>query len=134
MSDKRGTVLPRTTGTLASTTVALAGLTTIGAAFDVSGFSRLFVQIDNAGANAFDAFEIQGSPDGGTTYEALYSAAGDYTTPAGALVDASGDLTALASGATGWFILDTRGIDYLRIQASAAVGSSAGVTGLWSAN
>jgi len=127
------------TGTLASTTVAVAGLTTIGAAIDVSNFNQIMVRIDNSddtgsAAILFDAFEIQASVDGGSNFETLYSTAGDYTSPSGILIGTSGDLTILAADATGWFIMDVSGIDQIRCQASADTTQSVGVTGTWSAN
>lgn len=124
---------------LASTTVAVAGLTTIGAAINVSDFSRIKVVIDNSddtgsAAILFDAFQIQASVDGGSNFETLFSAASDYTSPKGILVGASGNLTVLAADATGWFILDVGGLDQIRVQASADTTQSVGVTGTWSAN
>jgi len=123
------------TGTLAATTVAVAGLTTIGSAIDVSDFEKIFVQIDNTHASAvvFDAFEIQISPDG-TNFETAFSTSGDYTSPAGILIGCSGDLTVLAAAATGWFILDVTGLASIQLQASANITQSVGVAGLWSAN
>lgn len=128
-------VLGGSQGVLAATTVAVAGLTTIGVDIDVSEFSRLFVRIDNTDASAvvFDDFDILISPDG-TNFETAFSVAGDYTSPSGILVGASGDLTVLAAAATGWYILDCGGLMQVRNQASANTTQSVGVTGLWSAN
>lgn len=130
----RRTTGQSTAGTLAATTVAVAGLTTLGAAIDVSNYDQIMVVVDNTDAAAivFDAFEIQASVDGGSNFETLYSAAGDYTSPAGLLVDASGDLTVLAAAARGWFVLNCGAIDQLRIQASANTTQSVGVTGTFS--
>lgn len=91
---------------------------------DVSQVARLAIEIKNEGANAFDAFLVQGKvhPDG--NYVPLLSVASDYTTPAGIVVDASGDLTALGAGVTGWLILDVLGFNKIKLQASAAVGAS----------
>ncbi len=127
------------TGTLASTTVAVAGLTTIGAAIDVSNFNFIKVVIDNSddtgsAAIKFDAFEIQTSSDGGANFETEHSTSGDFTGPTEALIGTSGDLTALAANARGWFRLDVQGIDQIRVQASADTTQSVGVTGTWSAN
>lgn len=122
--------------TLASTTVAVAGLTTIGTAISTIDMEQIYVRIDNSddtgtAAILFDAFEIQGSPDG-LTFDTLYSTAGDYTSPTGILVGTSGDLTILAADAIGWFMLDCSSINVLRIQASADTTQSVGVTGEWS--
>lgn len=122
-------------GVLVATTVAVAGLTTVGQVIDVSIFERLFARISNENASAvvFDAFEVQISPDG-TNFETAFSSAGDYTSPAGIMVGCSSDLTTLADAATGWIILNVRGINSVRLQASANTTQSVGVTGTWSAN
>ncbi len=125
-------------GTLRSTTVAVAGLTTIGGIIRTSDFENIYVRIDNSddtgsAAIVFDAFEIQASSDG-TNFDTLYSASGDYTSPSGLLIGCSGDLTILAADAVGWFILDVKGIHSIRVQASANTTQSVGVTGTWSAN
>lgn len=127
-----------TSRVLASTTVAVAGLTTIGAAINVLNYEQIMVRIDNSddtgtAAILFDAFEIQASVDGGSNFETLYSSSADYTNPAGILIGTSGDLTILAADTTGWFILNCSGIDQLRVQASADTTQSVGVTGTWSA-
>src|SRR3990167_9022840 len=57
---------------------------------------------------ALDAFIIQVKLHPDDAYLTMFSAAGDYTTPAGLMEDASGDLTGLAAAATGWFIMDVR--------------------------
>lgn len=91
---------------------------------DVSQVARLALEIRNTGANAFDAFIVQGKfhPDG--AYVTILSAAADYTAPAGIVVDASGDLTVLAAGATGWLILDALAFIKLKVQASANVAGA----------
>jgi len=124
--------------TLASTVVAVAGLTTIGDNIQVKNYDQIMVIIDNSddtgtAAVLFDAFEIQHSNDGGVNFETLYSASSDYTSPSGILVGVSSDLTVLAVDARGWFILDCTALDLLRIQASADTTQSVGVTGTWSA-
>lgn len=70
--------------------------------------------------HALDAFviSVQFCPDG--DYVALYSAGGSYTSPVGLLVAASGDLTALAANATGWFVLEVRGIYRVKVSVSGA--------------
>ena len=78
----------------------------------------------NVGANAFDSFVVEAkvNPDG--NYIPILAVAADYTTPAGIVVDASGDLTALGAGATGWLILDALAFYKLKVTASAAVGAT----------
>lgn len=58
------------------------------------------------------------------------SAAGDYTTPEGPILGASGDLTVAASGATvHWLKLDVRGVDAVRLQAAGTSSTVAGSFG-----
>lgn len=103
----------------ADVAVAVAGLTTILEIDDVADLVRIFVQITNDGGFAFDAFQVQGKFHTDGAYVALYSAAAAFTSPAGLIVGASGDLTTLANGTTGWFVMEVRGLKSLRLQASA---------------
>lgn len=102
-----------------SQSVAVAGTTEI-ARLNVSGFERVFVEITTA-TNNLDAFSIAGRVDGSESFHTFYSASTDFTAPTGLLVGASGDLTALAVG-SGWFIMETLGIEELKLTASAATG------------
>ena len=72
------------------------------------------------GAQAFDQFSIDIKFHHDGAYQAVYNAAGDFTTPAGLLVGASGDLVALAAATAGWFIMETRGLYAVRIRAACA--------------
>ena len=103
--------------------VAVSGLTTLMELTPVADLVRVFFQIDVAD-NALDAFQIQGKFHEDGAYQALYSAAADFTTPEGLLVGASGDLTTQGAGTTGWFVLEVRGLKALRVQASANTGIS----------
>lgn len=87
------------------------------------GIDRIFVEVTPT-TNGFDAFIIAGRCHPAAGYVTLYSAAGDYTTPRGLLVGASGDLTTLSAASTGWFVLDVKGIDSIRIQASGSGGTA----------
>jgi hypothetical protein len=89
-----------------------------------AGLERLFVQISVA-TQALDAFLIQGRAASGASFVTLFSAAGDFTSPAGLMVDASGDLTTLAASGTGWFVMDVRGLYEVKLLASGAVDSAA---------
>jgi len=60
----------------------------------------------------------------GIHFVTLLSVAADYTSPAGIVVDASGDLTILGAGATGWLILDVLGFNRIKLQASANVAGA----------
>ncbi len=94
---------------------------------NVKDIERIFVQIKPT-VQALDAFLIQIAPHSEGDYVTIASAAGDFTAPTGLLVGASGDLTTLAAAATGWFIMDTRGLSRVKISASANVAGAATVT------
>jgi len=91
---------------------------------DVSQLARIALEIKNTGANAFDAFIVQGKVHVDGAFVTILSVAADYTTPAGIVVDASGDLTILAAGTTGWLILDALSFIAIRLQASANVAGA----------
>jgi hypothetical protein len=60
------------------------------------------------------------------------SAAGDYTSPTGVILGASGDLTTAASGATvHWLNLSVKAVHDVRIKAA---GTSSTIAGHWGAN
>lgn len=103
-------------------TVAASGNTTI-AELDTKSVDRIAVQISVI-TQALDAFIISARFDVDGAHQTLFSAAGDYTAPAGVLVGASGDLTAIAAGSSGWFIMDVRAIESVRLEASAALDSA----------
>lgn len=102
----------------AGVSVAAAGLTTLMELTDIGEIVRIFFQMDVTDA-ALDAFQIQGRPHGSVNYQSLYSTAGAFTSPAGLIIGASGDLTTQGAGTTGWFIMEVRGLRDIRIQASA---------------
>jgi hypothetical protein len=113
------------------TQVALSGAVTVPASgntalmtIPVAGLERIFVQVSVA-TQALDAFIVQGRCAAAASFTTLYSAAADFTAPAGLMVGASGDLTTLAAAASGWFIMDVRGLYEVKILASAAVDSAA---------
>lgn len=106
--------------------VAAAGLTEL-VTIIVGDLQRVFFQVRNDGAQAFDAFVISFKAHEDAPWVAVYDTGAEFTAPAGLLVGASGDLTALASGATGWFILDTLGLYAVKVEASAAVADITGV-------
>lgn len=109
--------------TSAAVSIPAAGNTTF-LTVDVSQLARVAFEIKNEGANAFDAFIVQGKVTSGSNWMTLFSAAADFTSPAGLVVDASGDLTVLAAGATGWLVLDCLGFNGIRLQASANVSGA----------
>ena len=93
---------------------------------DVSNLDRIWAQVRVTG-QALDAFVVQGllHPDG--TYITLASTAAHYTSPAGIIYGASGDLTALAADATGWVAVDVKGLSRLKFLASSGSAAGSGV-------
>src|SRR3990167_7250844 len=83
--------------------VAASGTTTL-LEVPVAGLHTLGVQVDLT-VQALDAFAIQAKFNVNGGWVTLYNATGDFTTPAGLLIGASGDLTALAAAAPGRFAL-----------------------------
>jgi len=99
------------TGTTTLIEVPTAGLHTLGVQVDVT-------------VQALDAFAITARFNESGAFVTLYSSAGDFTTPAGLLIGASGNLTIQAAGTTGWFILDVRGLHSVKVTCSGAVDSA----------
>jgi hypothetical protein len=93
--------------------------------FRTYGLERIFVQIDVT-VNALDTFLISGRASADATAATLYSTAGAFTSPAGLIVGASGDLTTQAVG-SGWFIMDVRGLWDVTIQASGNGASTVSI-------
>lgn len=85
----------------------------------VERITRIAVLL-TATVHALDAFVIKGQIHRDVAAVTLYSSSGSFTSLAGLLVGASGDLTALAQDATGWFIMDVRGLFQVEILASGA--------------
>lgn len=105
-------------------TVAQSGNTTL-LDLNVEHISALGIDIAVTGQD-LDAFVVQGKMGRDSAYQTLYSAAADFTSPAGAVIDASGDLTVLAAAASGWLMLNTLGLAAVKILASS--GNVAGST------
>lgn len=103
--------------------VPAAGNTTL-ATIQVSGVDRIFAQFVLTGF-AFDVFRISAKPHTDAAMSLFYSAAAAFTGPQGLIVGASGDLTTLAAASTGWFIMDTRGLESVLVEASANGGTAA---------
>ncbi|HEY6965884.1 MAG TPA: hypothetical protein VI229_00320 [Burkholderiales bacterium] len=107
--------------------VPSAGLTTL-LDIDVRGLSFVTVRVDPT-VQALDALELQGKTNQGEgSYFTFASASGDYTSPSGYVVKASGNLAAQAAGSIGWVLVDVRGLSQLRVQASANVAGAATVS------
>lgn len=94
---------------------------------DVRGRNKLFVQIDNT-VTVLDQFVIKGRIHPDAAFQTLFSTSADYTAPTGILVGTSGDLTVIAAGATGWFLIDVSSFELIQIQAARAAGSNAVLT------
>lgn len=90
------------------------------------GVTRVAVVISVSNDVAMDQFEVRGKV--GDTEITLASAGADFTSPAGIVVDASGDLTALAANTTGWVLLDVRGLTDLVLYGACAVGGPSTLT------
>lgn len=108
--------------TVAAVTVAETLTSLI--AVNVAGYERLTAEIKVAG-QALDQFVVKGRTHPGGTMMTLFATGTDFTTPAGMVVDASGDLTLQAVG-SGWLALDVSGWERIEIQ--AASGNVAGST------
>ena len=102
-------------------TVTLAADDVIDTDLDCAAYSRVMVYFSMA-ANDLDQFEISASTDG-TNFVDLYTSAADYLSPTGVLLGTSGDLTTVASGAAGWYLLDCTGINSIRHTLSCSVGA-----------
>lgn len=85
---------------------------------NVQGTRRLFVHLTVATAD-LNSFVISAKAHPDATAATLFSTSGHYTAPAGRLKGASTDLTALAVG-TGWFDLDTEGLDTITLNPGSA--------------
>ena len=105
--------------------LAVAGtgaLATLLEVLSLAGIRRFWAEIKPT-VNAFTAFQVQAKfhPDGG--YITIASVAADFTSPGGVIVGASGDLTILAAGATGWLSVDVAGMHALRLRFTGASGT-----------
>ena len=109
-----------------SVSVPQSGNTTI-LEVPVEDISFLGVELD-VSSFLLDAFIVQGMMHPNGSFSTLYSSAGSYTTPAGLIVGASGDLTALAAGAHGWLLLNVLPLYAVRIQVSSGNASGSTVT------
>lgn len=106
--------------------VAATGNTTL-LELSVINTSRLMLQVTPT-TNALDAFIIQGRAHPDAVYSTLASAAADYTTPNYPVLKASGDLASLAADAVGWAIINTEGLESIKVLASAAAAGTASVS------
>ena len=85
---------------------------------NVQGVKRLFVHLTVATAD-LNSFAISAKATADATAATLFSTSGHYTSPAGRLKGASADLTTLSQG-TGWFDIDTEGLDVIILNPGSA--------------
>lgn len=104
------------------TSVPSSGLTSI-LEIETLGDDRIYVSLTSA-SQALNAFQIQARANPDDSYQTLYSTSGDYTSPKGILVGVSADLTSLAAGTPAWLILEVRGLESVRLRATAATGTA----------
>ena len=76
---------------------------------------------------ALDTFLVQGQFHKDSAFVTLYSTALSFTSPAGLVVAASGDLTTQAVG-TGWLILDTKPLYAVKLLCSSVNAAGSTVT------
>ena len=98
--------------------VTVPASSTLQATFAVGKSVRMMVKLTVATA-ALTNFTISARATTAATYDVLYSTTADFTTPKGVLVGCSGDLTLLGIG-SGWFIMDVRGMESVRLFATSA--------------
>lgn len=78
--------------------------------------------------DALDQFEVAVQFHENGAFQVLYNTGGAFTSPAGLVVDASGDLTLLAYQASGWLLLNVLPVYSVRIRAASdALGDGTGV-------
>ena len=82
------------------------------------GAERLFVELPLTVA-ALTGFAIKARATPDADYVTLYDVPGDFSSPKGILIGASGDLTSLSAASTGWFIMDVRGLESVQIYATS---------------
>lgn len=85
---------------------------------------------NNASGQDLDAFEIKAKGHSLASLATMYSESGDYTSPIGILKgagiedDTVGDLTVIETGEVGWFLMETKSVVQMSIEASAASDSA----------
>lgn len=119
LATDRGTAFAFANNTV--TGIPAAGNTDI-LEFLLPHIAQTFVQFSVA-TQALDAFIVLGRARGATSYVTLYNAI--TATPGGLILAASGTLATTAAAGTGWFMMNTLGLDAIKIQVSAAVDGAA---------
>lgn len=91
----------------------------------VAGLMDLAVQLACVGQD-LDALLVEGRVHQDAAFFTIASAAGDFTSPVGFMLKASGSPVTLAAAASAWFLMDVRGLFEVRVSASS--GNVAGST------
>lgn len=105
--------------------VNAAATTNLLLELDVTGMAHLAVEVKPT-VRALDAFVV----------DAKFHPSGDWvtitsaitSTPAGLILAASGTLASLGAAATGWFIMDVRGLVGVRVSVSGTIDDTGLVT------
>lgn len=98
------------------------------AEIDVSLMQTLWVQFTVA-TNPLTAFEVQFRVNYSGAFFPLASAASDYTSTAGPILGASGDLTVAGTTGTHWINLDVSGVERIKLRAAGTNSVIAGYYG-----
>ena len=98
--------------------VTVPASSTLQATYAVGSKVRLMVKLTVATA-ALTNFAISARATTAATYDILYNVSADFTAPKGILIGTSGDLTLQGIG-SGWFIMDIRGLESVRLHATSA--------------
>ena len=89
-------------------------------------FERLWISFV-VGTAALSAFSVDFRVHPSGDWFAIANAAGDFTTPEGPVLGASGDLTSAAQGATVHFLnLDVQAVESVRLRAAGTSSTIAG--------
>src|SRR5436190_722862 len=84
----------------------------------------LAIEFATSGGNALNAFEVYIKMHANGARQRIASLSADYTSPAKFIFAASGDLTVLANGTTGWLKMEHLGAIFSVIfKAKAAAGT-----------
>lgn len=94
----------------------------------VHGLQDLAVQLSNAD-QALDALIVEGRVHEDAAFFTIASVAGDFTSPTGFMLKASGSPVTLGAGSSAWFLMDVRGLFEVRVSASSGNVAGSELTG-----
>ena len=113
---------------------AVSVVTAIPAAGDTDVMELPTLGLKNIGVealpttNALDAFKVYAKFHPSSAWVLLYDAIDATPTESPLIIAASGTLASLAAAATGWFIMDVRGIYRIKIAVSGSTDDTTGLT------